>query len=250
MSMAIRERALMLARVANSEFGNRVIDLSNRIVEGRETEAKARLLLRDLLDEMDYQAPEGKAGTIQDLRSDVRLNLILRMQVQGCYGFAHWRQGQTRDLLDKYPAQELYRAYPRKEPRDWPTRWQEAGGRFYEGRMIAPKNDIVWVLISAFGTPYPPFDFNSGMDVMDVRREEAVELGVIAEGQIVVPQRRDFEQDSRAGVASLLPEMEQVLIETLGGGWEMVDGVLAKANEQKISQLQNAAMLDQMEAVC
>jgi hypothetical protein len=39
----------------------------------------------------------------------------------------------------------------------------QAGGQIFGGRMIALKSDPIWTAISAFGTPYPPFDYNSGM---------------------------------------------------------------------------------------
>jgi hypothetical protein len=46
--------------------------------------------------------------------------------------------------------------------------------------MVALKGDPVWTAISRFGTPWPPFDFNSGMGVEDIDAEEAAELGVLA----------------------------------------------------------------------
>ncbi len=78
-----------------------------------------------------------------------------------------------------FPAQELVRIEERDKPRDWRRRWVDAGGHLYGGRMIALKDDPVWTGISRFGTPYPPFDFNSGMGVDDVSYDDAVALGVI-----------------------------------------------------------------------
>ncbi|MGN1360349.1 MAG: hypothetical protein ACI4X9_07875 [Kiritimatiellia bacterium] len=49
--------------------------------------------------------------------------------------------------------------------------------------MIALKGDPVWTRISAFGNPWPPFDFNSGMGIEDITRQEAIRLGVIAPDQ-------------------------------------------------------------------
>src|ERR1017187_2874520 len=145
--LAMDERALMLARVSNAEFGNRVLDLSIQVAQGRESNNVARRKLKDLLAQQGYQAAPGKEGTIKDLKSNQRLNLILRMQSSMCFGYAQWRQAQTASVLEMFPAQELYRAYERKEPREWRIRWANNGGEFFEGggdypegRMIAACN--------------------------------------------------------------------------------------------------------------
>jgi hypothetical protein len=59
--------------------------------------------------------------------------------------------------------------------------------------MIARKDSPIWEELSRFHTPYPPFDFNSGMWVKDVSREEAVGFGILGEWDRVAPQRRGFE---------------------------------------------------------
>lgn len=250
MGPKIRERSLMMARVVNVEFGERVRELTIKIIQGDLTASVARRRLSELLGQMNYMPEEGKARTIQDLRSDVRLNLIIRMQVGLMFGYGQWRQGQAQSVLDAYPCQELFRAYPRKEPRDWPARWVAAGGMFFEGssaypegRMIAMKNTNIWTAISAFGLPYPPFDFNSGMDIRDISREESIRLGIIREHEVTHPQARDFEEDTRMGVKKLSEEMEKVLIETMGEGWEVEDGILFKANEDKIQQMRNSQLI-------
>ncbi|MBR0198127.1 MAG: hypothetical protein IJQ34_08330, partial [Kiritimatiellae bacterium] len=68
-----------------------------------------------------------------------------------------------------------------KNPRgDWPKRWQKAGGKIFPGgRMIALKDDPVWVKLSVFDNPFPPFDWGSGMGLEDIGRKEAVKLGLI-----------------------------------------------------------------------
>ena len=242
--LAMDERALMLARVSNAEFGNRVLDLSIQVAQGRESNNVARRKLKDLLAQQGYQAAPGEEGTIKDLKSNQRLNLILRMQSSMCFGYAQWRQAQTASVLKMFPAQELYRAYERKEPRDWLTRWANAGGEFYDGgRMLAARNAHIWTAISAFGLPYPPFDFNSGMDVRLIAKDEAVELGVVAPQQVIPPQKRDFERDVQMGVETMTQEMEDVLVESLGKEWAMEDGVLYKANEARVEQMRNAVLV-------
>lgn len=80
-----------------------------------------------------------------------------------------------------FPAQELVRIEQRVNKRDWRLIWRKHGGTLYNNRMIALKGDPIWVKISRFGVPYPPFDFGSGMGVEDVSREDAIALGVIKE---------------------------------------------------------------------
>jgi hypothetical protein len=56
----------------------------------------------------------------------------------------------------------------------------------------------IWEGISAFGLPYPPFDYNSGMGLRDVGYREALDLGLLEPGQRVDPTPTGFDQDVRA----------------------------------------------------
>ena len=71
------------------------------------------------------------------------------------------------------------------------ARWAAAGGTFFGGRMIALKTDPIWREINRFGVDYPPFDFNSGMDVVDVDRDEAEAIGLLARDEVVEPAAPD-----------------------------------------------------------
>ena len=107
---------------------------------------------------------------------------------------------QTR--VDEYPALELLRVYDREIPRGekrehgqivedeengWPARWEAAGGELIDGRMVALKSSDVWQKLGdgeggyddTLGNPFPPFAFNSGYDVDEVSRADAVELGLM-----------------------------------------------------------------------
>lgn len=243
MGSVIRERSLMLARVANVEFGERVRGLTVDVAEGRMGIHMARRRLSELLGEMGYQAEPGEENTIKDLRSDARLNLIITMQVQMMHGYGQWRIGQSESQLWSFPCQELYRAYERKVRRNWLQRWSDAGGELYNGRMIAPVNSAIWTQISAFGLPYPPFDFNSGMDVKPVSRKEAIDIGAFEEHQVVMPERRDFEKDFDSTLPILSKELEDVLVESLGDGWTYENGVLHRANENRLAQIENGELI-------
>lgn len=212
----LRERSFWSARVNNAEFLDEAGSLIDRIVAGVSPGPgqymdmpTARLLLKQHLERIDYQPDD--PGTIQDLSSDGRLNLILRTNTDMARGYGQFVQENDADALDEFPCRELVREKNRRTPRGyrrgkndalieddaeyWEHRWEEAGGRLYDGRMIARKDDDVWVKLSAFDLPYPPFDFNSGMGILEVPREESEALGVIDPGEKVEGQDRGFNED-------------------------------------------------------
>lgn len=191
----ILERATFSARVSYATILDEIDDLLNQILRGQLDDATARLRLQEKLAEIGYLPAPGEFGKITDIASDQRTNLIIRMNAEMAHGYGTWMQGQSTAVLDQWPAQELYRAYHRKIPRNWIARWQQAGGRRFDGKMIALKNTAIWTAISRFGTPYPPFDFNSGMAVRDVSRKTAVSLGLIDRDTRIEPQTRGFNDD-------------------------------------------------------
>lgn len=196
---ALRERAFFSAGVTNAQFLQSASDKIDQLLAGKADRATMRLELKQLLDSLGYSPVEGEEGTLTDLSSDDRLNVILDTNLQMAQGYGNWKQGQDPAVLDQWPAQELIRVIDSKEKRDWPSRWADAGGEFFGGRMIALKNDPIWTAISRFGLPYPPFDFNSGMDVADVDRDEAIDIGLIERDTEITPQDRGFNDDLEAG---------------------------------------------------
>jgi 8-oxo-dGTP pyrophosphatase MutT (NUDIX family) len=245
---SILEVARFSARTTNARYVQTIQDTIDEILhphtvlrdgkpvtEGLDY-ATARLRLKDELNSIGYQPDAAQRGSITDLSSDQRLNLVLKTNTELAQGFGRWAQGQNEAVLDAWPCQELVRAEDREEWRDWPTRWQDAGGEltpgrgdYAEGRMIARKDDPIWEAISAFGLPYPPFDYQSGMDIRDITREEAEELGVITKDEKVQPQSRNFEEDVESSVQALTPELREALLEDLGDGYTFKDGVLTHA---------------------
>ena len=128
---------------------------------------------------------------------------VLSLNVALLSGWRDYTSGLDRAILDQWPAQELYRVFPRPTHRQWngldreniidgeppQGRWVEAGGQLYDGRMIALKDSSVWTKISRFGKPYSPFDFNSGMSTKGVTRAEAKKFGLIdRDRQIYLPK--------------------------------------------------------------
>jgi hypothetical protein len=166
-------------------------------------------------------------GTITDITSIPRLGMVYDMQIAQSGGFAQWKLDQEEGALLLYPAAEFARVEDREEPRiDWPERWARAclsagdGGALRvlqeTGRMVALRSSRVWVRLSRFGTPWPPYDFGSGMGQEDVTRDEAVELGLMQPNEAVPPGVEDFNADLEASVRGLGPELQELLREGFG----------------------------------
>lgn len=156
------------------------------------------------LDPRNNAATADKSGTLQDITSAGRLGLIYDIQTQQAQEYAKWKMEQDPDVLDAYPAQELIRVEQRKQPRlNWPQRFQDAGGTLVQGRMVALKNSPVWSALSRFQTPYPPFDYNSGMGLEDISRSDAEDLGLIQPNQKVQPAQEAFNAHLQASVQGL-----------------------------------------------
>jgi hypothetical protein len=200
----IRANAVFSAKVTDLRILEKIQSEVGRLVAGKgqgpgdyKSRADVRLALKDLLAEIDYQPKEGEGGTIKDLRTDTRLDLIIETQQRMATGYAQYVKGNTETALNAVPCLEFKRIYQRNTPRGshrykgvlivdnphyWRDRWQSLGGQVYEGRMIAKKGDPIWADISRFGVPYGPPDFNSGFGQAPVRRREAIRLGIINPG--------------------------------------------------------------------
>lgn len=215
----LRRQSFFSAQTTNQYLLQRYKDLIGNILEpqllpaggGRETysTAYAREEINNFLDSIGYVPPEGKEGTIEDLGSDARINLVLDTNEQMAQGQGWWLQGQDEAILDAFPAQELFRAEGRKVERHWIERFRLAGqatgdaiGTGWtitpEGKLIALKNHEIWNKLGSsdlfpdgLDQPWPPFAFNSGMDVRDVDRATAQDLGLIEPGETVEPMTLD-----------------------------------------------------------
>jgi hypothetical protein len=195
----VTNKALLSARTMYAdlleEYRRGLADLANPRTEIRDGKpvtvgmnpAELRTRIKGLLDELGYRPEEGKAGTIEDLGSDQRINLVIYMNSRDAAGYGQFRRNQDAALLWSHPALEMVRFEEREEKRNWLERWRGLGGKVYfgtgldgkEGRLVARKDDRIWFEISRFGRPWPPFDFNSGVGVRPVTRAEAIRLGVI-----------------------------------------------------------------------
>lgn len=235
----ILERSTFAARVTNAQFLQSIHEQMSSLVAAETDPATVRLRLKQTLESIGYMPDPDKRGGIEDLSSDPRLHLIIDTQEKMSHGYGNWQQGQDQSVLDAWPAQELYRAEARNQERAWNKRWTDAGGTLYEGRMIAKKNSPIWTVISAFSLPYPPFDYNSGMDVRDIARDEALRLGVINERTDPVrPQTRGFNDTLQASGKDLAPALQRALLDSLGDYAKIDDAGILHLHTEPI--LENA----------
>ena len=209
-----------------------------------------RLKLKQIIARSGYQPAAGRQGTISDLRTDARLNLIIETQQRLAQGYGQFQRANSGGARLAFPAQELVRLYQRRVPRGfeeikgrivernpkyWLDRWQAAGGEVYDGRMIALKDSPVWEGISRFGTPWPPFDFNSGMGVKNVGRRECLRLGLIEPDQKIEDPRPQYALDDGMAAsgnfdASILQRLQDSLKNGLGQDFQVnADGILEAA---------------------
>ncbi len=182
--------------------------VAERIASGELSAAEARRVVREALEAAGYRADA--PGSWRDLKDGTaRQKLVLETNVNKAAGYA-WRESMLNS--SQFPAQELVRIGQRSQPRDWVTRWRNAWAalppeeqkKALPGpRMVALMECRIWNEISRWKDPYPPFDYNSGMDVLPVREEEAEQLGLVRAEE--VPRSEAVED---FGVKKELPESE------------------------------------------
>ena len=228
----IRERAFFMAGVDNARILSAFQHVAKEIAAGRMSLPEGRRKLREFLAAIGYEPAAEDAGTLKDLTSRRRLDVALQTNADLAAGWAQRKAG----LLDiANPGQELYRAKQARVPRDWASRWAEAAATVnYEGvarggQMVALKTSPIWVELSRFGYPYPPFDFNSGMWVRPVSDDDCEALGLLADEEWLDKQLAAAEEGLNEGTEADCSDMSaEVLAEldrALGSVGEIVDGV-------------------------
>lgn len=184
----LRDRAFFSSQVMEPHLLDAMQKLSAEYARGGTDLSKLRIEWRKYLEHTGYKPDAGVRGTIKDLFSQSRIDVIIKTNVAQARSFVQYAEGMTPGAYAAFPAQEFLRVEHRKQQRtDWPQRWRKAGGEIFGDRMIALKNSSVWGNLGKagpFGTPYPPFDWGSGMGVLDVDRREAIELGLVSKEQI------------------------------------------------------------------
>lgn len=202
----ILQRSVFSARMADAHYLKRLRDVCVQLLAGEINQATARADLGSLLEQMGFSPLTQDAtgatvidGSLSNPASERRLQLILDTQTQMAASVA-LLNNQGADQIYFRPAWELVRYEPRRVKRpDWRDRWNAAGESVgWEGaltarsvtgdRMIALKTSPIWQALGngeggytdTLGNPYPPFAYSSGMNWMDVDRDECISLGLIA----------------------------------------------------------------------
>ena len=232
-SAALRDRAFFSSRVESVRF---LETCRTRIAEmlANKPNAEGAITSRAQVvsDIMRAARESGIAqGTerLTDPGSVARANVIIDTNAGMAAGYAKAIQSNSYGARLAFPAQELVRIEERQVPRSWQNIWRSHGGKMSPGdRMIALKEDPIWSAISRFGTPYPPFDFNSGMGVDDVSYEEALELGVLPSKNYQPPKESPLENFNASLEAELTMDRKSdafhALREAFGDQIVQVDG--------------------------
>jgi hypothetical protein len=146
--------------------------------------ASGRVAIQRLIAETCHQRGEAEQ-VFESLLSEKRLSMVIRTTVRMAHAMRDWRDSQQKSVLFMWPAAEFYFAEGNDEQWDWKQVWRRNGGKFFRGpdenpgeRMIALKDDPIWVRINAFRFPFSPFDFESGMDTRDIDADEAEAIGL------------------------------------------------------------------------
>lgn len=239
--LAIRERAQFSARVEQvrildaiqTKLLNYLKGEKNKTAKGDAVISRSSIIA-DLRRIVEQEGLGTGTGSITDLSSRSRLGLIFDMQVEAAQNYARWKLDSEPAILNTWPAQRLIRErQPKGQPRDWQARWQEAGNAVgWEGahskELVALKTSPIWAKLSRFGTPWPPFDFGSGMGLEDVTRDEAIALNLITASDVLdgSTMEQDFNADLQASVEDLSPEALTSLSAAFGNQVKFQNGVI------------------------
>jgi hypothetical protein len=201
-------RSVFSARTTSGEYLKILKDVIAAVAKGEMDKPLARLTLKRALQALGYTPatgfPDDPAGTVppamegslRDLASDRRLNLIIDTQKTLLANWAYREKAMDPASRDMFPAFELIRAIQTREPRDWPARWVMAGGPVIVDpntgapRLVALIDDPIWAKLGdsdlfddALDVDVPPFAFNSGRRWRLVSKAECEALGVEVETQ-------------------------------------------------------------------
>lgn len=195
-------RSVFSACTTHASYLRSVEKQVEQVLQGRDP-VQARTILKGLLTRAGYtpekgfpgdrklDIPPARPGSIRDLSSNARLDLILATQTALLEGQAMESTGNTPEALEKAPGWELVRGAARLAPRDWVTRWKAAGGRVVKDatgrvRLVALKADPIWsvlgdhaVFADALGVSHPPFAFRSGMRWKPLTKAMCTRFGLL-----------------------------------------------------------------------
>lgn len=207
----ILARSIFTAEGASTVYAAKLKEVIDALANGELSEGQAKTALIETLQALGY-TPEGGfpsvkredippalAGTIKDLSSNARLDLIVQTQQAMMAGAGQQFRGHQPERLAQFPAWELVRFGTVMVSRDWPSRWAIAGGKppadkyprnAYQSLgartgMIALKGDPVWGELGSYenfpdalGVDHAPFYFRSEMGLREVDAKRCREDGI------------------------------------------------------------------------
>lgn len=228
----IRRGSVFSARTTSGIYTSKIKEVVDGIAGGTLDLPSARLALKQLLDTMGY-SPEGGfpddgvgtvppaiAGSLQDLRSDRRLNLMLRTQEALMAGASQKLRGMEEQAVRMFPAWELVRLEERNVPRDWRARINLALANL-DREALAPdaplmftKGDPLWPALGsselfddALDVDHPPFAFESGKGWRAVPKAEADARGIKGPAGQPLKEIEDALPRPKASTAGIAPDI-------------------------------------------
>ena len=216
-------RAFVSSQVHEAQVLDTLHGGITQILQGKNNPNELRVKIGQVLKQTNYQPPEGREGTISDLRTVARQNLIINTNLKVARGMGRAMVANDPDVLDQYPGWELvlggvrlhHRGDPIYKPGtdgsiDWQERWKDAISECSDddadieaiqsvfdstGRMIALASSSIWQALGdgaggrsdTLGNPFPPFAWESSYTTVGVSRDECEELGLIEPEDIAEP---------------------------------------------------------------
>ena len=182
----LRNRAFFMSRVTNERVLYAARQSVREMLEKGKSASEIRRDVRRLITPADRPSDPKDVGTIKDIHTKRRLDVVIEQNVRQARGYANHLSATSEGALRAFPGYELVRVRRAKMPRDWDRLWKEAARKVgYAGvnretnEKIALKTSPVWVALSKFGNPFPPFDWGSGMGLDDVPRSKCAALGLV-----------------------------------------------------------------------
>ena len=238
----IRESAFFSANVESADFLSRMKGMIEKALSktkentprGKALAVSSKSAFVDIMqpwairngiaDELPKGSPRGKRGAItenQDLGSRRRLELIYDTQIKKAYGFGSMNLATDPRISDAWPAWRFVRGGSVKEPRPDHKRHEGAVRLKSDTKFWRDRNDPRF---GGFGVPYGPWGFNSQMDVVEVPRSEAVKRGLIKEKESISVKGPKFNEQTKASIRSMDPEVLKKLKNVFGDRVKISDG--------------------------
>ena len=238
----LKRRAVFSAQTVNAQYLDQLGGVLTDVLAGELSPAQARLQLKATQVALGMRQDIATGGEgVGDLTSDKRLELIINTNTQAARSYGQLIKGNA--VLDTFPARELIRFEDRRDPRDWEQRWRQAAQAAGDGpaaraldqfgRMVARVDSASWQRLGdlfedGLGNPYPPFAFGSGMDWLEVERDDAISVGVIDDETEVEPATvPDLNEELQTSYRFRDERLRDQLVST--GLVKFIEGVLVPA---------------------